>query len=339
MNKCVASVAAVIGLSFTIFTKAATAGTVSGCEFTGAVGSPSVNNSSDAYASWDLGEFDPTVPDGTVLSWSFAKIVQQNDVARVACDSEIGPTTYSGMGAVGPYNTYASGVSGIGVRLRHTNGDRTFPYTRYVSGYYMQLNALQNAVIELVKTGPITAQGTMTGQIGQFTIDNRNLVAARLYISGSIQIKPLVPTCSVQTKSVNVSMKTASVQNFTGVGSTTAEKPFEIKLNCAGGTQGATTRMFMAITDVTNTANRSTTLSLSKDSTAKGIGYQIVRQTDGSLVSYSPDLQGQDPGQWFVGQYGNQVVSVPLVARYVQTQQTVTTGSANALATFTVSYR
>ncbi|MBN3830515.1 type 1 fimbrial protein [Burkholderia sp. Ac-20344] len=322
-------------------------GTVGDCTFYG--GGPN-DTHAVAYSSWDVGEFDPTVPNGAILfKTSFGSLVYQNGVGSVECKSSLGNVVYTGIGPVGQYNTYPTGVSGVGVRLVNTlrwNGpsggwsEVSYPY-RYNETYQrVPLYGIQNTTIELVKTGPITAQGEITGLIAQHVAESRSLVLAQLFVSGSIKIKPRVPTCSVQTKSINVSMNATNVKSFTGVGSTSADKPFDIKLNCSNGTSGATTRMFMTMTDVANPGNRSTTLSLSKGSTATGVGYQIVRQSSGSLVSYGPDSSSLgNPGQWFVGQYGNQGVSIPLVARYVQTQQNMTVGTANAVATFTMSYQ
>lgn len=319
---------------------AAKAATVGDCTFYAGAQTPTNNVYVESYASWDMKEFDPTVPDGTVLSRAVAVIVSQNDVYNVKCGSPIGWTTYAGMGQRGPYDTYASNVSGVGLRLTSNDGTKIYPARAYDMSTSQSLMGLRNTAIELVKTGPITAQGAVSGEIARYTFDDKNLIAARLYIAGNIQIKPLVPTCSVRTKSIDVSMDGANVQSFTGVGSTSGSKPFDITLNCGGGTRGAMTRMFMTMTDAANTGNRSTTLSLSPGSTARGVGYQVVNQNTGDLVSYGPDSSAiSNPGQWFVGQYGNQDVTIPLVARYVQTEAGITAGIANAVATFTMSYQ
>ena len=340
MMKSVGRLSIVFGCWSAFCTGSVVAATVGDCTFYNGIGEPSVDASVESYASWDMGEFDPNVPDGTVLTEAVAQIVRENDVHSVRCTKLIQRTTFAGIGARGPYDTYVSNVSGVGLRLLTNDGEDVYPYMYFIGTGWRYLMALRNTRIQLVKTGPITAQGAVTGQIAQYRFDDLNLVAARLYIAGSIQIKPRVPTCSVLTKTINVSMTGASVRGFTGVGSTAADQPFDIKLNCGNGTEGATTKVFVTMTDAADPGNRSTTLSLSPDSTASGVGYQIVRQADGSPVSYGRDsAEAGNPGQWFVGQFGNQDVTIPLVARYVQTRSEVTGGTANAVASFTMSYQ
>ncbi|MDN7425965.1 fimbrial protein [Burkholderia sp. AU16741] len=330
----------VFGFWSAFCTGSAVAATAGDCSFYDIVHQPTVGVSVESYASWEMGEFDPSVPDGTVLSEAVASIVRENDVYSASCKTDIGRTTLAGIGTRGPYETYASSVSGVGLRLLSNDGKYVYPYKEFRLGGRLPLMALRNTRIQLVKTGPITAQGKVTGQIAQYTFDDKNLVVGRLYIAGSVEIKPKVPTCSVLTKTITVSMASTNAKRFTGVGSTSPGKAFDIRLNCGNGTSGATTKMYITMTDATHPANRSTMLSLSKDSTASGVGYQIVRQTDGSPVTYGRDSsEAGNPGQWFVGQYGNQSVDIPLVARYVQTQPKIAAGTANAAASFTMNYQ
>ncbi|MFP3409088.1 hypothetical protein SB757_31210, partial [Pseudomonas sp. SIMBA_065] len=66
---------------------------------------------------------------------------------------------------------------------------------------------------------------------------------------------------------------------------------------------------------------------------------QILR-SDGSIVSYGPESSAEgNPNQWYVGEYGNGTVDIPLKARYAGEGGKVGPGSANGLATFTMSYQ
>ncbi len=66
---------------------------------------------------------------------------------------------------------------------------------------------------------------------------------------------------------------------------------------------------------------------------------QLVRGGN-ILVRYGADSSSVgNPNQWLVGTTGNGTVQIPLTARYIQTQQTIAPGSANGVATFTMSYR
>ncbi|MNO06732.1 F17a-G fimbrial adhesin precursor [compost metagenome] len=76
------------------------------------------------------------------------------------------------------------------------------------------------------------------------------------------------------------------------------------------------------------------------DSTVKGIGIQILK--DNVVLGYGPDSSAAgNTNQWSAGtvKQGQASMIIPLQARYVQTTARITSGSANANATFTMSYQ
>lgn len=85
------------------------------------------------------------------------------------------------------------------------------------------------------------------GSHGQVTILVR--------LSGSVAFMPLVSSCAVSTRKINVPMGSIAIANLTrnGVG---PARNFAINLQCADGTQGATTRMFITLTDATHAGTR-----------------------------------------------------------------------------------
>ncbi|KWA02548.1 adhesin [Burkholderia cepacia] len=131
-----------------------------------------------------------------------------------------------------------------------------------------------------------------------------------------------------------------SSREFSGVGSTSPERDFSIRLNCTGGDPDTSTNAYVTLTDQTNNGNRSNQLSLTKDSTAKGVKVQILKA--GKLLSYGPDSSAVgNPNQWKAGNIPRGISSfeIPLTARYIQTESSVKGGTANAVATFTMSYQ
>ena len=131
---------------------------------------------------------------------------------------------------------------------------------------------------------------------------------------------------------------TVPVKAFAGVGSHAGSVTRNITLSCAGGT-GGTRDVFITVTDHTSRSNRSDVLSLTASSLARGVALQLVRSGN-ILVRYGADSSSVgNPNQWLVGTTGNATVQIPLTARYIQTQPTITPGSANGVATFTMSYR
>lgn len=291
--------------------------------------------------AWDSATFDPAVPDGTVVFSGAGSA--SGPGGRVDCGMHyLGTGAYEGKGPVGRFETYATPVSGMGVRIR--GGIKTnswWPQSSYFGVTAHDFIPGSKFSVELVKTGPITTSGVLTGEIGTTTlVDQGNQVIRRIFINGSLPIRPLVPACKVTTSSVAVPLGRIRSQVFKGVGTTTDSRPFEIRLQCSGGTKGAVTRMHMTMTDSSSWWNQSSVLSLSSNSSASGIGIQILRGANDSVVSYGPDSsQSNNTNQWFVGQFGNDTVTIPFKARYIQTSSTVKPGVANGLATFTMSYQ
>lgn len=288
--------------------------------------------------AWNPPSFDPTVPVGTVL---FNGTGTSSGLGgELVCTSAIGTGTYAGSGQVGALETYPTGIAGVGIRIKGGVNTSywwpqsytwTEPSNKFIDGSYF--------TVELVKTGPITAAGAISGEIGTTTLNNQgNRVIRRIYINGSLPIRPQVPTCKVTTPSVVVPMGNVHASSFTGVGSTSPAKPFNILLTCSGGTSGATTGVYMTLSDVTNPGNRGDTLTLSSDSTAKGVGIQVLDGT--TVIKYGADSdQSGNLNQWYIGSVTNGSYTNSLTARYVQSASKITPGSANALATFTMSYQ
>jgi type 1 fimbria pilin len=96
--------------------------------------------------------------------------------------------------------------------------------------------------------------------------------------------------------------------------------------------------VLITLTDAVEASNRTTTLKTTADSTAQGIGVQILNSA-GTPVAFGPDsaLPG-NTNQWTVGSSPNGTLQVPLTARYVRTGA-VNAGTVRALATFTMSYQ
>ncbi|MFG8975654.1 fimbrial protein [Pseudomonas paraeruginosa] len=286
--------------------------------------------------------FDPNVPDGTVIY--DASGMGDNYFAVVMCGvSElIGNMVYEGTGRYNAkFNAYETPVSGVGYRITDFEKDGWWPKNINYQGIGKILLGANDYRVQLVKTGPITAAGVLSGEIGTIRVlDHGGLVAARVSFNGGLPIRPTVPTCTIQKKRLDIGLGEVSLLQLERSGGSDY-KPFSIDLQCSGGSTGASTRMFITLTDSTNPGNRGNRLTLSsKGSTAaKGVAVEI-RRADDSMVSFGPDSKiTGNPNQWFVGQFGNTSTSIPLRARYVTTSSPLAAGQANAAATFTMSYQ
>ncbi|MFM0118666.1 fimbrial protein [Paraburkholderia sp. RL18-101-BIB-B] len=109
--------------------------------------------------------------------------------------------------------------------------------------------------------------------------------------------------------------------------------PFNIALNnCDQGTAVSVT-----LTDASNISNRSTTLSLAPDSTAAGVGLQLLNGS--TTIAYGTDsASAGNQNQWFAGTASGSSMTIPLTVQYVRTDDALTPGTVRGLATFTMAY-
>ncbi|WP_412025449.1 fimbrial protein [Burkholderia cepacia] len=287
--------------------------------------------------------FDPESPNGTVVASQEVGFIGDSN-GEIRCSGYFERVSHGQVGVTTDpiYHTMPTSVQGIGVRMKFSSGitswwPMSFALTSNTA--YFVLSDTTKLVIELVKTGRVTAGGSITGELARSWVtklgsSNEIFQYAIYKIGGSIQIKPTVPTCAVTTKTVNVPFGEVSMTDTAGG----PEKSFKIGLKCSGGTGTAKTRMYITLTDATKSANRSNILNLTSNSTAEGVGIQI--KNGSTLVSYGPDSSATgNPNQWFVKETGNAEVEIPLTARYVRTGAKLKGGSADAIATFTMSYQ
>ncbi|MFC4860272.1 fimbrial protein [Pseudomonas sp. JS3066] len=281
---------------------------------------------------------DPSVPNNTTF-WTGD--VSPQRVEPQKCFVAITSIYMEGTTPSTGHQLYASGIPGISFRLKSP----FVCYTGYWPGQCKSQIWSESVyphpiTLELVKTGPITGGGKLSGEFARRFTDYEDEVIYS-WSGNSLEIKPTTPTCNATQKTLDVPLEKVSTSIFTGVGSTSPEKTFAITLECSGGVEGVTTNLYMTMTDQTAPANRTDQLSLAPSSTASGVAIQVLNGTQ--PVRYGPDSsESGNENQWPVpnGQgIGNQRLTIPLSARFIQTQPTIVPGFANGHATFTLSYR
>ncbi|WP_232515278.1 fimbrial protein [Burkholderia ambifaria] len=287
-------------------------------------------------------EFSPgAIPIGGVIYTQTGMVTFTNkrgSQATVSCGNWT-RTYVTGIGVPDANRIYPTSIPNIGLRLKA--GSTIIPHqypNQYVGTYWDEKYAL---TVELVKTGNITAGGVLSGSYAQYRADSASgqlLVDYRF--ASPVVVRPRIPTCKVATPLITVPMGKFGVSAFNGIGSTVGPRSFAISLTCSGGDAGTMTNAHVTLTDSTNPNNTSTTLSLTKESTASGVGLQIMKGD--TLVGFGPDSAAVgNTNQWQVGtvMQGQANLTIPLAARYVQTGSKITPGSTDARATFTMSYQ
>jgi type 1 fimbria pilin len=123
-----------------------------------------------------------------------------------------------------------------------------------------------------------------------------------------------------------------NVSQLSPVGTAGGDTSFSIELQC-----GAGNNVYVTLTDATDPGNRTELLTLADDSSASGVKLR-VRKSDDSFVPFGPDSAAPgNTNQWLVGPSAT-TSAIPLKVQYVSTG-TVTPGTVNARATFTLSYQ
>lgn len=242
----------------------------------------------------------------------------------------------------GVFNT---GIPGVGARIKSR-------YRSCVSDYWpTECDTVVEGTppkvtieYELIKTGNVVGSGSFgcCEDFAFWTAGGNWNTYARFRYAGTTTVRVRrPPTCSFSSKdTIQTSLGVVSKTVFKGIGSTSAERPFKIDLSCKGGDGLSTLDVYATLTDATKPGNRSKVLNLSPGSGATGVGVEILSGT--TVLGYGADSNVLgNPGQWKAGTVspGTSIFSIPLTARYVQTDEVVTVGTANARATFTMSYQ
>lgn len=280
---------------------------------------------------------NPDLGDGKVLADISGTLVLQAPT-ETRCPGLSGEVPNKYMLSSGAYlgeNTYESGIPGVGIRF-YFNGV-AFPLeNRFV--FPQKDTSSWPGRLQLVKTGPISQSGSLAGlQGGAYLTSNGNHQWRVFAFKGATNVDAGRPTCTVATPLVPVPMGSARLKEFNGIGTTVGERGFSIAVDCGGGRPQISTAVYGVLMDQSDPANRSTQLSLTPGSTAVGVGLQVLH--GGTLLSYGGNAgEPAADARWFAGRTHNGRFEIPLMARYVQTRAEITPGSANAKATFVLSY-
>lgn len=243
-------------------------------------------------------------------------------------------TNVAGVGLILRASSYSSGagwysvpVSGHGFLNSWASSGR-ISYTGAWSNVYFgtRLDAAY------VKTGPITAGAISLGTVGQAAVSTSSLTpiagTATIVASGSASFHELACT----TPDVEVDLDAVPARNFAGVGTSIADKDFNITLApCPTGMTSVRYRLDAAPgIPVINAAQG--VIGLAPTSSATGVALQITN-TAGAGMSLGTQRVVSD----YNSGVGGDLV-IPLRVHYYQTATTVTPGGVESSAVFTMTY-
>lgn len=288
----------------------------------------------------------PDIPVGSVLATAHTRV-------KISCTNNGNVTLsilrrdYKGAaytGAADPSVIHPTKVQGVGLRMVMTNiitDAPTHPATAAIGTRLpgtpkrgLQFEA--DVRVELIRTSADNIDGQLGYEAFQTQLDDEidGMLFRVTYSFAPTVIASI--GCTVTTKSIEVPMGCATADQITGKTPGLLDKGLTIWLNCAVGTRASIT-----FADASNTENRSDILSLSKNSTAQGVGIRMTGLDNtpvfyGSNNPLSLDTFGQ---RSIAASVQGGPIMIPLNVRYVPTGKTIIPGAVDAIATFTLGYR
>ncbi|HAS0882609.1 spore coat protein U domain-containing protein [Enterobacter roggenkampii] len=273
---------------------------------------------------------------------NFSTITAQRDVAPgtvVAAQSGIYNVNFSCTDSSNTYqeamngtslgnSLYDIGVSGYGVRVSENDSGGGFHHYFPMSFTLGSYSASYMYKVELVRTTDPAVSGTLrSGQIANVSITNQFFIATWNITGGSITTL----ACSLSSGSLSFPIGNIPATSFGSTVGTTpsnAQVTQTLGLTCNPGANINISLSGQQNPDVANTS----VLALSGQGgpgVAKGVGVQILY--GGAPLNLNNTV--------FLQQSGGGLVSLPIVARYYQTQTAVSPGTANATATLNITYQ
>ncbi|HEF5874732.1 TPA: type 1 fimbrial protein [Burkholderia cenocepacia] len=195
--------------------------------------------------------------------------------------------------------------------------------------------------VELVKIGATPSTPTdlpmRTVLAGMISAPNEQSDSARYMLYGFENVSFQKTTCGTTTPSLQVELGTHVLRKAggigSGIGSTSPSKDFAIGIQCDSGVAGDFVVNMMLEGNALDAANG--VLALSPERSATGVGIQLLKGDGQPVHLGTPWKIADSPSS--LGRSSN--FSVPLSARYYQTDATAKPGTANGTATFTIIYK
>jgi type 1 fimbria pilin len=289
----------------------------------------------------------PNDPVGTVL-YTRRVNIPANPNSQMICDVWSGGTVQAvilnNQGLAMQPSIYKTNIPGIGIRLyRELIGGDGF------SGYYPYSSELKRStkyslgegyfVIEIVKTGESTGTGSLTqGLYSSYYLEG---YSSRPILTSTLTGDTITITsssCEIKSNANKVvQLPTMKNSDFKGVGSTQGEQAFDVNILCNGGKNIQTPDKISVSFDY-ETANSTTNIlkNIAPTGTqAKGVGTQLVSKYNNANNVIA---KGERLSLGTLNASQTLSYTLPLVARYYQTDAVVTAGEVRSIATVTIDY-
>lgn len=154
----------------------------------------------------------------------------------------------------------------------------------------------------------------------------------------SFQLQP--QTCKITSpNNINLNLPTVAAKDIKA-GKRYGGK-FNIRMECPRDVNEKYISTYITFTDASNPSNRGNILSLTKDSSAKGVGIQLYQGDNPIPISYGADSSKRNNlNQILLGKdIDTPTPHSTFYAYYVNSGDVITPGTVKAIATYTLSYQ
>lgn len=236
---------------------------------------------------------------------------------------------------------FATRIDGIGIELLNSAGQPVRGRGARCDSRSTPLGYVSNdgsgsfnlaMTVQLVKTATTTRQQARTVHNGIWTLGiypddtlgQRNVIR----YSGDLNLQ--ATTCSVDPKSLTVTLGDFPVSQFTGVGSTSDWKGFNLTATCTDAVK--MTAQVTSANGYTRISDGDDVLNLTPGSdSATGVGVEMI--IDKVSLRYDYPIPFGDRT------VPNQPFNLPFEVHYYQTGEQVSAGNANTVATIDIEYQ
>lgn len=293
------------------------------------------------------------------IGYDLKVIATPSGAATSSGGKDIFPTNVDGVGAVFYITSPIFSATAPSYWTQFPASDET-SFLAAGGTYTLSVSSFSQIIVELIKTGPITA-GTQqvlgsSFPTFQFTLRSASIPAsytdAVVSFTGATTL--YTKTCQLASSNIDVDLGKHDIKSFDGIGATSAWQNFDITLkDCppfygygnysvsyTGKVTGSSSTnsvalSFKSVNGVTDSNPGIANLESGAD-TATGVGIELSRRN----VSGSIPLDGTDGFELDkLTTDDNATYVIPLKARYVQTESSVTAGIANGAVVFTIVYQ
>lgn len=270
---------------------------------------------------------DPTVAVGATLAELEIYGMYRVNPELIICSSALGRHISNHSGAPLGNHTYATNIPGIGWHYPPAFESSASTYFRY---YNFERNT-----VKLVKTGPITANGTLriSGLTYSFDAPDHRIAMNTGTLPAFNLVIPARPTCRLSNPNIHHNFGVISLPSATDP--ILSSGNFFLQIACSGGAGGRAPNLYVSFTDANRPGNRSQNLTILPEDSGMTLGLS----RGAGWINFAPASPGGGhPEELFIREMSDPLNLVTINAVLMRAGPMRSLASFSAQATMTLRY-